>query len=268
MATTLPQNKVEYCTRFQEQTTIKDLSNDEVNHLAFQNDGGLFNGGVCWWHSRFQRNVLYLGIFRPDLAKPTSPQAIKNLIHQIRVGDQVFNIPGYNNLEEFSKANQQFIQQELNDWQLYDGVVLGSWIDGLSGSTKVPPSELQSMMKDVFNYVSVKKKIAFEKLQLKGIASHAWLIAGIKAMPSGYELGYIDSNYPLQSRNYSYKVGDDSFFIKGYGNFVPYLDFTREEERLVTAGKVFCGLQARSLTSTHDNARDYQLDLQDAKRRK
>jgi hypothetical protein len=267
-ASPLPQNKADFCERFgtlpKDRASIQDLSTEPTNLMSFKNDGGLFNGGVCWWHSRFQRNILYLTIFRPDLPKSRTQEEIQNIIHQVRLGSSVVTIPGYANLADFSSQNQKLIQTELNDWQLYDGVVLGGWIDGLKGDTKVPATQLQSMMEEVFQYVAVKKKIAYEKLQIKGITSHAWLIVGIKKMPSGFDVGIIDSNNPRMSELYSYKTGDESFFVKGYGDFVPYLEFKREEERLVATGKSYCGI--KGLTNSPDQAEiDYQLDLEEAK---
>lgn len=269
-STTLPQNKDEFCARFNttnesSQTTIQDLSLDPTNLMAFKNNGGLFNGGVCWWHSRFQRNIFYLSIFRPDLERPKNLAVIRNIIRQIRQGNSVVTIAGYRNLEEFSLDNQKLIQSELNDWQLYDGVILGSWINGLKGDTKVRPDVLEKMMNELNTYVSEKKKVGYQKLQIKGIMSHAWLVVGIKKMPSGFEIGYLDSNSPNQSLNYSYKNGDSSFFIKKYGDFVPYLEFKREEERLVDAAKVFCGFKSRNLNS-NDLELEYELDLSEARK--
>lgn len=268
-AITLPQNKEEFCARFNNapgaSEVLQELSSDSVNLMAFKNDGGLFNGGVCWWHSRFQRNIFYLSVFRPDLEKPKSVQQRQALIHQIRLGSAAIIIPGYHNFEEFSLENQKLIQSELNDWQIYDGVVLGSWIDGLKGDTKVEASILESMMKEVYDYVAIKKKIAYQKLQIKGITSHAWLVVGIKKSDSGFEVGYLDSNSPRMSLNYSYKSGDTSFFIKGYGNFVPYLEFKREEERLSQSAKVYCGLASRSFSNDQER-KDYELDLKEAKK--
>jgi len=267
LAGTLPHTKTDYCERFadspQAKEVLQDLSTDSVNLMAFKNDGGLFNGGVCWWHSRFQRNILYLAVFRPDLPKPKSTSELKQLIHKIRDGVSVFSVPGYQNFEEFSRENQKLIQSELNDWQLYDGVVLGGWMDGLKGDTKIEAPLLEKMMKEVFDYVAVKKKIGYQKLQIKGITSHAWLVVGIKKSENGFEVGYLDSNSPRMSLNYSYKSGDTSFFIKGYGNFVPYLEFKREEERLVSAGRTFCGL--KSAFTDRDAKAEYRSDLQEAK---
>lgn len=267
-ASPMPQSKADFCARFgtlpNNKTSIQDLSTESTNLMSFKNDGGLFNGGVCWWHSRFQRNILYLSIFRPDLPKPNSINEIQVIIHQVRLGNSVVTIPGYANLADFSADNQKLIQAELNDWQLYDGVVLGGWIDGLKGSTKVPGDQLKNMMNEVFQYVAVNKKIAYEKLQIKGITSHAWLIVGMKRMPSGFDLGIIDSNNPRMSELYSYKIGDESFNVSGYGDFVPYLEFKKEEQRLVDTGRSFCGLKSFNF---HDQTRDdldYQSDLDSA----
>ena len=262
---TLPTTKGDFCARFEDESVLTSLSNETSNLMAFKNQGGLFNGGVCWWHSRFQRNIFYLSIFRPDLKRPNTNE-VKALIKEIRAGEKIITIPGFSNFAEFSETYKKEILAELEAWQLYDGVVLGSWIDGLKGDTKVKPEVLKTMMDEVYNYVEVKKKIAYQKLQIKGITSHAWLIVGMKTGPNGYEIGLIDSNNPRMCENYSYKAGDDSFFVKGYGNFVPYLEFKREEERISSVAKVFCGVKSARDLRAVDWKKEYELDLLEAKR--
>lgn len=263
-ATPLPQNKNEFCTRFNDPVSVKNFSYEATNLMAFKNNGGLFNGGVCWWHSRFQRNIFYLSLFRPDLPRPNAKE-LKSLIKEIRNGQSIVTIPGFANFTEFSSINQKEIQSELNSWQLYDGVVLGSWIDGLEGDTRVEPSKLKQSLVELYDYVEKKNKVAYQKLQIKGITSHAWLVIGMKTMPSGYEVGYVDSNNPQMCQNYSFKNGDDSFYIKGYGNFVPYLGFTREEERLTTVARSYCGLSFINNDQTKIWEQEYQQDLTEMK---
>ncbi|MGE3609517.1 MAG: hypothetical protein AB7I27_08015 [Bacteriovoracaceae bacterium] len=240
----MPQSKTEFCDRFgdrpEDKEIIQEFSNDPVNLLAIKNNGGLLNGGVCWWHSRFQRNAFYLTIFRPDLPKPKTYQERAKIIRDIRVGQRVVQIPGYTHMEEFSLENKQLIQQELNSWQIYDGVVLNRWVDGLRGRTRVKPEFLAKLMQINYEYVNVQKKIAYQKLQIKGIMSHAWLIVGMRKNENGFDLGIIDSNSPQMTKTYSYKTGDDSFYVKEYGNFVPYLEFKMEEERLTSVGRSYC----------------------------
>jgi hypothetical protein len=266
MAQRPPDSKAKYCQRFNnspiDSSAVLDMSSDDQNLMAFKNDGGLFNGGVCWWHARFQRNILYIAIFKPNLPKASSPDEMKSIIHQIRLGNSVVSINGYKHLFEFSSENHKLIQNELNDWQLYDGVVLGGWMDGIKGSTSIPADELKDKMEEVYNYVAVQKKIAYEKLQIKGITSHAWLIDGIKKSNNGFDLGIIDSNEPRMTLPYSYKFGDESFSVSGYGNFVPYLEFTREEARLINTGKSYCGVPSLIQSELNSQA-EYQADLDD-----
>lgn len=264
-ASVLPGNKEEFCGRFKDTSILSAYSTEESNLMSFKNQGGLFNGGVCWWHSRFQRNIFYLSIFKPELKKPLVSE-VKSLIKEIRSGEKIIIIPGFSNFSEFSETYKKEILTELENWQLYDGVILGSWIDGLKGDTKVKPEILSSMMDKVYSYVEVDKKIAYQKLQIKGITSHAWLIVGMKKMTQGYEIGLIDSNNPRMCENYSYKVGDESFFQKSYGNFVTYLEFTREEERISHVAKTFCGVKDLSNSRAENWERDYALDLAEAKK--
>lgn len=263
-AGTLPTTKAEFCARYADTTVLSTYTSESSNLMAFKNNGGIFNGGVCWWHSRFQRNVFYLSIFRPDLNPPTASE-IRALIKEIRAGQSIVTIPGFSNFADFSETYKTEIQAELDAWQRFDGIVWAVWIDGLKGATKVKPDVLKTMMDTVFQYVEVDKKIAYQKLQIKGITSHAWLIVGMKKGENGYEVGLIDSNIPRMSRNYSYKVGDSSFNEKSYGDFVPYLEFTREESRISSVAKKFCGIADLNASHPQDWARDYELDLLEAK---
>jgi hypothetical protein len=263
-ASTLPTSKVEFCGRFEGTSVLSDLAIEPVNLMTFKNQGGLFNGGVCWWHSRFQRNIFYLSIFKPELKRPTSKE-VKALIKEIRAGESVVTIPGFSTFSEFTELYKKEILSELESWQIYDGVILGSWIDGIKGDTKVRPEVLKGMMDKVYNYVEVEKRIAYQKLQIKGITAHAWLIVGMKNGPNGYEIGLIDSNNPKQTENYTYKVGDESFFEKSYGNFVPYLEFTREEARLASVAAKYCDVKRINESRPEDWKRDYELDLAEAK---
>lgn len=266
IAASLPQNKPEFCSRYDDLTIMSDMGSAPQNLMSFKNQGGLLNGGVCWWHSRFQRNILYLSQFRPDLPK-INPKELKPLIKEIRAGKSIVIIPGFSNFEEFSETYKKEILKELEAWQIYDGVVLGKWVDGLKGETKIEASLLKQKMDELYNYVQVDKKIAYQKLQIKGITSHSWLIVKIKKLDSGYDLALIDSNNPKHTENYSYKIGDESFFDKSYGNFVPYLEFTREETRLSTIAKAYCEivspLAADSVLKNYDA--DYEADLLDIK---
>lgn len=254
----LPNTKEDFCNRLQNKATIKDQAAVIDNLIAFKNDGGLFDGGVCWWHSRFQRNAFYLLKINPAGTKPTNTEA-KELIKRIRNSNEVLTLNGFNSFNDFTKSYQKEIQKELNNWQLYDGVVLGGWIDGIKGDTKIPSNELKAKMDELFQYVETNKKIAYQKLQIKGITSHAWLVTNLKQTESGYDIGYIDSNDPMSINLYRYKYGDESLFIKGYGNFVAYLEFKREEDKLNQVALNYCNPNF-AITFSED---DYKDDLYD-----
>jgi hypothetical protein len=261
----MPQSKEEFCDRINNEESILDLSTDSMNLISFKNQGGLFNGGVCWWHTRFQRNSLYTVILRPELPRLKSQSDIKKVIRSIREAKTMTVIPGYTSFNEFTTTHKEDILNELENWQLYDGVVLGSWVDGLKGDISVKPERLAEMMDKLFHYVSVEKKMAYEKLQIKGITAHAWLIVGMKKSTNGYEIGLIDSNNPMAIENYTYKYGESSFYDKSYGNFVPYTEFIREEDRLRLVSKNYCLNNFTPLDESQYQIQ-YNEDLEDAKR--
>jgi hypothetical protein len=263
-ANSLPTNKNEFCNRLKSPEKIQTMSDDSENLISFKNNGGLLNGGVCWWHSRFQRNLFYLSILKPNDQRPDDDK-IKKIIHSIRIGKSIIEISGFSSISEFTETYKSMIQAELDKWQLYDGVVLGGWIDGLKGDTKIDPNILLEKMNTLNTYINVDKKIAYQKLQIKGITSHAWLVVNYKQNETGADLGYIDSNNPRSTMLYQYKKGDDSFYVSGYGHFVPYLEFQKEEERLKLVAKNFCNpalmtIDERDIIQDQDNI-DYNADI-------
>lgn len=228
-----------YCIDHQDSNFLRELPEESQNLLNFKNDGGILNQGVCWWHSRFQRNLLYLAYFSPD--KTIVPKnLVMSLLNQIKKGESVVEIPGFSNVEDFTRYYQSEIQKLLNQWQIIEGGLQGGWQRGVRGKSKVSSDELKMRMEELFHYVERKNKIAYTKLQIKGIVAHAWLVHKMKATDTGYILSIIDSNNPQNVETYEYKFGDTSFFVKGYGNFVPYLEFKTEEERLLAAKTKRC----------------------------
>jgi hypothetical protein len=232
MAGTIPSQSMEqFCADRTDSRFVKDLTSDSSNMMAFQNYGGIGNGGVCWWHSRMQRNALYLTVYEPAEAKPTKEVAAE-IIAKIRAGKEIVTIPGYSNFGEFSNDYQTVVQRALEKWQKGDGILRASWFTGLEGSSKVSSTKLKEMMDELYQYVEVEDNIAYEKLQIKGIVAHAWLVTGMKKNPDGYDLQIIDSNFPLQTIIYNYTEGMTNFHHDYYGNFVPYLERKGELENV------------------------------------
>lgn len=142
----------------------------ESNHLSFTNSGGLFNGGVCWWHSRFTRNALYLVSWHPERSKPTLKEAEK-LIKKIHRGLGKVDIPGFSNLHSFSEAYAPLIKYELEKWQITDGLLKNKWIDGLTGTPWMPASWLSKYMDFLYETSMKTADPLFVRVQLQGITA-------------------------------------------------------------------------------------------------
>lgn len=211
---------------------------DTPSRISFRNQGGIANGGVCWWHSRFQRNAAYLVQFEPSKPAPT-PREAKKIIDKIRKGKEVVEIPGYRSLFEFSIDYKKQIIKELEAWQRTDGFINQAWIQGLRGKSKVEASKLHDMMDELYESAS-NNEIVFQVLQIKGITAHAWLVIGMDKFEDGYNLKVIDSNFPAETQVYSYKVGMESLYSKYYGEFVSYTYKEKEEDRLKSIVSRIC----------------------------
>lgn len=231
MAQTPSLTEERFCLDRQDTNFVKDLALDSNNLLTFRNHGGIANGGVCWWHSRFQRNALYLTIYKPKLDKPSLDEA-RELVKKIRAAKDVVVIPGYKNFAEFANANEAIIQRELEKWQKGDGIIRFAWVKGLSGDSEVAPDKMKELMDQIYEEVEVNKNIAYNKLQIPGIDSHAWLVVHMEKVSGGYNLEILDSNFNNQTEIYRYHEGDTSIDYHGYFHFTPYLEQTNEMKKI------------------------------------
>lgn len=228
------QSQDQFCADRADTKFVKTLTTDSSNLMTFRNHGGLGNGGVCWWHSRFQRNALYLTIYKPGEDYPSLEEAAI-IVDKIRAGKEIITIRGFKNFSEFSAAHENLIQRELEKWQKKDGIVKFNWIMGLKGKKSVSADKLKSMMDELYDYVEVRGNIAYQKLQMKGITAHAWLVINMKKVPGGYDLEVIDSNTPYQTTAYNYRSGMKSFNHWMFGEFVPYTERSKELNKVKNA---------------------------------
>ena len=234
-AVTPSQSLDQFCADRSSATYVKSLTESSSNLMAFRNHGGMANGGVCWWHSRFQRNALYLTIYKPAEARPNKNE-VSSIIDRIRSGKEIIEIPGFRNFNEFSTHHADQIQKELEKWQKADGIGKFNWVIGLSGSHIVEASKLKEMMDELYEYVEVQNNIAYQKLQIKGVTAHAWLVVNMKKLSGGgYDLEVIDSNFPNQTSIYYYRPGQTHFNHFHYGEFTPYLERKGELDKVALA---------------------------------
>lgn len=222
LAARAAQSRGEFCRNRSDSDYVKNLTRNYQNLMPMRNGGGVAGTGVCWWHSRFQRKALYLTIYKPEERLPTQEEA-KIIIQKIRAGDDLVEIPGMSNFNDFSWNFKDLIQDELNRWQKADGVK-GAWIAGLKGNNKVSASKMQDLMEDLYTEVELNNNIAYQKLQVRGVTAHSWLVIKMKNISNGYELHVIDSNYPETVEKYIYERGMTHFMHPEFGAFTPYLE--------------------------------------------
>jgi len=150
----------------------------------------------------------------------------------------MIEIPGFQNLEEFSTAHEDLITKCLGNWQLFDGAVLFSWINALAGKHNVSPEKLRQLMDEIYEEVHDKNRIAYVKLAIPGPDAHAWLIPHMRAdhdddkQPSritGYTFTLLDSNEPCWLNKLTYREGMTC--LPGSRACVPYLQRSGDFER-------------------------------------
>ena len=254
-AQTPSQDLNQFCVDRGNARFAKELTKSSSNLMAFSNHGGIANGGVCWWHSRFQRNALYLTTYAPFKSRPTKAEAEK-IVADIRDGDEVIEIPGYRNFSEFSYYHQKEIQRELEKWQKGDGVLKFNWVIGLSGDTVVSASKMKELMDELYDYVEVQGNIAYQKLQMKGVTAHAWLVVNMKRSGNGYDLEVLDSNFPSRTNIYRYREGMTNFSHEYYGQFTPYLERKGEMDKVILSIMKQCEPEKYEAQMAEERARN------------
>jgi hypothetical protein len=230
-------------------STIEKATLDPRMRLPFENEGGLLGGGVCWWHSRFQRAVWYLGVFDAGLPRPTHSEARK-LIRKLVSRTAVVTIPGYRDLADFSRDFQREIQSELDAWQLRDSFINQAYVRGISGRAHYGKvGRLKRRLDRVYSqYVAAKKKgdLLWIMLQMRGIGSHSSLLHAMEARADGgYHLEVVDSNFPEEMVVYEVRPDDLEMMpanvdVGSYYASVPFVGYSRDLGRIHRAIRRYC----------------------------
>jgi len=218
-----PQSVSQFCKSAKKKNFFRRRLALRESRMAFANHGGLFNGGVCWWHSRFQRKATYLTVMRPDLPKPSESIARK-IIAAIKKSKSLVSIPGYASFSDFSRAYDREISNTLAAWQSGEGFFQFAWISGLSGSSRPGAAKMESLLEKIRSQVEDQKRISFVHLQMPGIVNHAWLVSSIAKTSNGWNLRVVDSNFPDQTREIHYQKNEKAIYDETYGVWLaPYL---------------------------------------------
>jgi hypothetical protein len=194
--------------------------------ISFRNAGGLLNEGVCWWHSEWTRNAIYLAVLDPSAPKPTTLQAFA-IMDNIMNSREVTVIGGYSSISDFTKDWQSLLQDVLDLRQLRTASDFG-WLRGLTGGENENADVLAKRMDALYQQVTVEKKIVFQMLQLPGVDAHGWLVTSMDVLPTGYRLWVIDSNDPTEQSAFEYVRGQTS---EGKYYNDPFIAYTQQDEK-------------------------------------
>lgn len=234
---------------------------DEVrNRISFKNDGGLLNGGVCWWHSRLQRSSLYLATFDPSLPKPNAVQ-VRRILSDLRTMRQVVSIPGFADFNSFTQHFQTEVQKVLNSWQREDGFINLEWRRGISGRSQLPQNELAKKMAQLYAFQENSPVPVWIMAQVKGIVSHSFLIRQMELVGQGFDLKVIDSNAPLVTREIHYRFGDHSLkLIDADYTFIPYVGFQDDFRKIAKALRTHCQQKGGELLHLLENVMPGEIE--------
>lgn len=226
---------------------IQRIARDKEMRFYADNNGGLLGGGVCWWHSRFQRAAWYLMEFKPEKPKPTTQQAEK-IIDDIAHLRGVVEIPGYRNFYRFSSDFEEQIQKELNHWEARDAFVNQQWLRGLSKKAQYKPERAAEWIAKLFEtYLDNQKKnrITWVKLQIPGIVAHSALILSMaRDGKNNYKFEVVDSGYPWDIQNWKFDDGEESVtqfrLYYPFEKMMPFSGFEKDFEKIDAAVKEYC----------------------------
>lgn len=211
------------------------------SRLSFKNRGGLINGGVCWWHNRFQRSSAYLAQFSPELPKPGRKDLL-TILRSLKQMNQVVTIPGFEDFNSFSRAYESEIQSVLESWQREDGFINQQWLRGISGESALSPAGLKLRMDTLYDQFVKSPHPIWVMAQIRGVKSHAFLVSKMTRREKGYVLQVIDSNFPLNNKFFTYEPGQTALkHPKDKYSFVPYLGFQKDFQLIKRSLEIECG---------------------------
>ena len=202
-------------------TDFQDKLGKPENRLGFHNDGGPLGIGMCWWHSRMQRNANFLLDFRPWELRGDDSE-IWSVIKALMTPNRVMAVRGFSNLRQFSTAHSTEMREALGQWQLVETFLGFNWVNGLQGGPTENPADLAERIDRLFIRVNVLHQVVYVMLNLPGTSSHSLLIVNMLPLAKGgYMLETVDSNFS-DLKYYFYHTGDDHL-SSIYGGFVPYV---------------------------------------------
>lgn len=252
--------KEAFCQEHANLKSIETKMQHYENMLGFGNSSGFLsmNTGVCWWHSRFQRNASYLVQMEPGLPAPTEKEA-KAIIKKIISGKEVVIVPGFKNLRMFTIKYSKQITNSLTKWMNTDFLVKQDWTRILKGTGVMSVGDFQEHMKQLNQSFIESDGIVFLMLQFDGPIKHAWLLTNMEKAVNGWDLSIVDSESPMYVYNIfiaddassiipEYKYEKNKKFFNELGSryirytAVPYVYQQPELKRIKNVMKEYCNM--------------------------
>lgn len=203
-----------------------DLARLPENQIAFTNPSRVSLGiqGVCWWHSRLERNAIYLADFRPELPRLT-PAQVPHLIRKLLRGKSILTIPGFKNLAEFTDFYRLPIQKELLRFRNRSILMDQAWTRKILRPVRLSSEKVAKTIEETQALLKAGD-IPYWLLQMTTTEAHSWLILGIEETQTGARLTVLDSNENGQ-KQVVYETGDRFLDM----NHVPFIDRKNETRR-------------------------------------
>ncbi|HXH74141.1 MAG TPA: hypothetical protein VNJ08_04205 [Bacteriovoracaceae bacterium] len=228
----------DFCSRGKD--TIRTNLENPSSRIAFKNNGGFFDGGVCWWHSRLQRASAFLVRFEPSAPIPTQSKVSK-ILSRLKSMKEVVTIPGYSDFESFTRANHKAVQATLNAWQRMDGFINQQWIRSISGRSSMQAEKMKAKIDEIYQAYQDSPVPVWLMAQIKGISAHSFLLLEMNQVANGYQLKVIDSNRPDVVSDITYTYGDQNLHVIGSNyTFVLYVGFQADFQKMARALKAHC----------------------------
>jgi hypothetical protein len=253
----LPQHKQRFCQGNPRNISLRLLPRSErgafdshpVNDtLAFDNPLGPIGGGMCWLHSRLQRQFTYLANYRPDQPRPSQEEA-QRIINRIVNREGVTEIPGFRNLHEFSAAYRRELISAIDGmgWRCVANPT--DCLARVTDSYNPSPADVQATMQTLYDRQihqpghirMIRTRVtSFQNSALSPFIAHSMLILnmdpiydgtsnipGIPGPIRGYRMKIIDPNIQSRVENITYMFGDRTLFA-GAWNVIPYTHYEYE----------------------------------------
>ncbi|HXH75742.1 MAG TPA: hypothetical protein VNJ08_12285 [Bacteriovoracaceae bacterium] len=240
----LPDHKQSFCAGNPRMISgrILDSSSRYFNEtLGFANPPGPVGGGMCWLHTRLQRQFTYLANYRPDLPFPSKKDALA-IIDRIVHRKGVTEIPGYKNLSEFSRAYRYDLISAIDGMGWRCVANPNDCLARLNDSYSPTPSEFQSNMDLLYqtqfampgDIQMVRTRVQEDKGTINApLSAHSLLILEMQPIRyntgpdevvgyvAGYRMKVIDPNYPGTVETVDYNFGNTHITAGGL-RVIPY----------------------------------------------